>query len=215
MSFASKTLGTLLDELASAEPAPGGGTVAALSGALGVALVAMVCRLTIGKQGYEAVSTEMEAILPRAETLRRELAELMQADTDAYTRVMAAYGLPKTTDIEKAARVLAIQTALQHASDVPLRVAEACAQVLELARVVAEKGNKNAASDGGVGALMAEAGVRGAAFNVTINLGGIKDESFVQDRRARVAQVLADAERAKREILSIVETRAFFALSAL
>ena len=104
MAFASKSLHTFLDELASAEPAPGGGSVAALSGALGASLVAMVCRLTIGKKGYEAVSAEMRAILPRAEALQRELVELMQADTDAYTRVINAYKLPKRTDDEKAAR---------------------------------------------------------------------------------------------------------------
>ena len=207
MSFSNKSLQTLLDELASAEAAPGGGSVAALSGALGASLVAMGCRLTIGKKGYENVSVEMQTILPRAEALQRELTDLMQADTDAYRRVMNAYRLPKDTDDEKAARIRAIQAALQHASDVPLHVAELCAQVLELARVVAEKGNKNAASDGGVGALMAEAGLRGAAFNVTINLGSITNELFVQDHRARVAKLLAEAERAEREILSIVAKR--------
>jgi formiminotetrahydrofolate cyclodeaminase len=207
MAFASKSLHTFLDELASAEPAPGGGSVAALSGALGASLVAMVCRLTIGKKGYEAVSAEMRAILPRAEALQRELVDLMQADTDAYTRVMNAYKLPKRTDEEKAARARALQAALQHASDVPLCVAEACVQVLALARPIAEKGNQNAVSDGGVGTLMAEAGLRGAAFNVRINLHSIDDAAFVQARRARVAKLLADAARAEREILSIVEQR--------
>jgi formiminotetrahydrofolate cyclodeaminase len=207
MPFSNKSLQTLLDELASAEPAPGGGTVAALSGALAASLVAMVCRLTIGKKGYEAVSVEMQAILPRAQVLQRELMDKMQADTDAYTRVMGTYKLPKITEDEKTARTRAIQAALQHASDVPMQVAEQCVQVLALARVAAEKGNKNAASDGGVGALMAEAGARGAAFNVTINLASITDESFVQDRRARVAAILAEAERAKDEILGIVEKR--------
>jgi len=207
MAFASKSLHTFLDELASAEPAPGGGSVAALSGALGASLVAMVCRLTIGKKGYEAVSAEMRAILPRAEALQRELVDLMQADTDAYTRVMNAYKLPKRTDDEKAARARALQAALQHASDVPLCVAEACVQVLALARPIAEKGNQNAVSDGGVGTLMAEAGLRGAAFNVRINLHSIDDAAFVQSRRARVAKLFADAARAEREILSIVEQR--------
>ena len=207
MAFASKSLHTFLDELASAEPAPGGGSVAALSGALGASLVAMVCRLTIGKKGYEAVSAEMRAILPRAEALQRELVDLMQADTDAYTRVMNAYKLPKRTDEEKAARARALQAALQHASDVPLCVAEACVQVLALARPIAEKGNQNAVSDGGVGTLMAEAGLRGAAFNVRINLHSIDDAAFVQSRRARVAKLFADAARAEREILSIVEQR--------
>ena len=207
ISDLNQSLQTFLDELASAEPAPGGGSVAALSGALGASLVAMVCRLTIGKKGYEAVGAEMRAILPRAEALRRELADLMQADTDAYTRVMNAYKLPKSTSDEQTARTRAIQAALQHASDVPLRVAEACGQILELARVVAIGGNKNAASDGGVGALMAEAGLRGAAFNVAINLGSITEQAFVQDHRARVEKLLGDSERAKREILSIVEKR--------
>lgn len=207
MPFSNKSLQTFLDELASAEPVPGGGAVAALSGALGASLVAMVCRLTIDKKGYAAVSAEMQAILPRAQALQRELTDLMQADTDAYARVMDAYKLPKTTTAEQAARTRAIQAALQHAADVPLRVAELCLQVLALARAVAAKGNKNAASDGGVGALMAAAGARGAAFNVTINLASITDESFVQDRRARVTALLAEAERTQREILSIVEQR--------
>jgi formiminotetrahydrofolate cyclodeaminase len=207
MTFASQTLQSFLDQIASVEPVPGGGSVAALSGALGASLVAMVCRLTIGKKGYAAVSEEMQAILPRAEKLQRDLSELMQADSDVYSRVMEAYKLPKTTDAEKSARTRAIQTALEQASDVPLRVAELCAQVLDLARPIAAQGNKNAASDGGVGALMAEAGLRGAAFNVSINLGSITDEIFVREHRARVAKLVADAEIAKHEILRTVEGR--------
>lgn len=207
MSFSEKSLQTFLDQVASAEPAPGGGSVAALSGALGASLVAMVCRLTIGKKGYEMVSAEMESILPRAEQLQRDLRDLMQADTDAYARVMDAYQLPKQTDAEKSTRTRAIQDALKHASDVPLRVAELCVQVLELARPVAEKGNKNAASDGGVGALMAEAGLRGAALNVSINLGAITDELFVRRHRERVQKLLVEADQRKREILQIVEGR--------
>ncbi len=207
MSFSEKSLQTFLDQVASAEPAPGGGSVAALSGALGASLVAMVCRLTIGKKGYEMVSAEMESILPRAEQLQRDLRDLMQADTDAYARVMDAYQLPKQTDAEKSTRTRAIQDALKHASDIPLRVAELCVQVLELARPVAEKGNKNAASDGGVGALMAEAGLRGAALNVSINLGAITDELFVRRHRERVQKLLVEAEQRKREILQIVEGR--------
>jgi hypothetical protein len=104
VSFSNKSIQMFLDELASAEPVPGGGTVAALSGALGASLVAMVCRLTIGKKNYEAVSAEMQTILSRAEALQRELTDWMQADTDAYARVMDAYKLPKTTEAEKAAR---------------------------------------------------------------------------------------------------------------
>ncbi len=207
MTFASQPLATFLEHVASVEPAPGGGSVAALSGALAASLVAMVCRLTIGKKGYESVSAEMQAILPRAEKLQHELSDMMQADTDAYARVMQAYQLPKTTDAEKVARTQAIQVALKHASDVPLDVAEHCAQVLELTRTVAAKGNKNAASDGGVGALMAEAGLRGAALNVSINLGAINDENFVRGHRERVTKLVADAKVTKDEILKTVEDR--------
>ena len=207
MPFASQPLQTFLDQVASAEPAPGGGSVAALSGALGASLVAMVCRLTIGKKGYESVSAEMQTILPHAEKLQNELCDLMQADTDAYARVMDAYKMPKTTDADKTVRARAIQDGLEEASDIPLRVAELCAQVLELARPIAARGNKNAASDGGVGALMAEAGLRGAAFNVTINLGAITDESFVREHRARVERLVAAADLVTREILGIVEGR--------
>ncbi|MBI5032286.1 MAG: cyclodeaminase/cyclohydrolase family protein [Chloroflexi bacterium] len=207
MTFTSQPLATFLNQVASVEPAPGGGSVAALSGALAASLVAMVCRLTIGKKNYEAVSAEMQSILPDAEKLQHELSDLMQADTDAYARVMSAYQLPKTTDDEKIARTQAIQAALKHASDVPLDIAEHCAQVLELARVVAAKGNKNAASDGGVGALMAEAGLRGAALNVSINLSAITDQDFVRTHRERVDQLVADAKVTKEEIIKVVETR--------
>ncbi len=207
MSLASKPLHDFLAELGSAEPVPGGGSVAALGGALGASLVAMVCRLTIGKKGYEAVSDELSTILPRADALQAELRELMQTDIDAFAHVMDAYKLPQETDAQKTARTRSIQDALKHASDVPLRVAELCAEVLTLTRGVVEKGNKNAASDAGVGALMAEAGLRGAAFNVSINLGAIKDAAFVDDRRARVAKLMAAADQSQREILSMVEAR--------
>jgi formiminotetrahydrofolate cyclodeaminase len=207
MSLSGKPLQDFLAELASAEPVPGGGSVAALGGALAASLVAMVCRLTIGKKGYESVGPELETILPQVESLQYELRELMQADINAYARVMDAYKLPKGTDAEKAARVRVTQDALKHASDVPLTVAERCADVLALAQVVAQKGNKNAASDAGVGALMAEAGLRGAALNVSINLGAIKDEAYANDRRARVADLIARADQSKHETLLIVEGR--------
>lgn len=207
MSLASKPLQDFLTELASAEPVPGGGSVAALSGALAASLVAMVCRLTIGRKGYESVSAELEAILLSAESLQYQLRELMQADINAYARVMDGYKLPKATDAEKTARGHAVQDALKHASDVPLTVAERCADALALTEIVAQKGNKNAASDAGVGALMAEAGLRGAALNVSINLGAIRDEAYVNDRRMRVAKLIAQADQSKAEILSMVEGR--------
>ena len=206
-TLAAKPLQQFLDELASAQAVPGGGSVAALSGALAAALLAMVCRLTIGKKSYESVSAEMETLLSRVEPFQFELRELMQADMDAYARVMDTYKLPKASEAEKLARTNAIQDALKHASDVPLRVAELCAQLIELARPIAQNGNKNAASDAGVGALMAEAGLRGAAFNVSINLGSIQDQAFLSTHRARVEKLIENAARQKHEILGIVEGR--------
>jgi formiminotetrahydrofolate cyclodeaminase len=207
MSLAAKTVSDFLAELASIEPVPGGGSVAALGGALGASLVAMVCRLTIGRKGYESAFAELEEVLPRADALQAELRDEMQADVDAYASVMEAYRLPKETEAQRAERTRTIQAALVHASDVPLHVAELCAQVLELARIVVEKGNKNAASDAGVGALMAEAGLRGAAFNVSINLAAIQDATYVADRRSRVAQLVQVADQNHRETLGLVQSR--------
>ncbi len=206
-SLVGQPLQTFLDALASAEPVPGGGSVAALSGALAASLLAMVCRLTIGKKGYESVGAEMQDLLKHVEPLEREFRELMQNDIDAYAGVMQAYGLSKATEAEKSARTGAIQTALKHASDIPLQVAERCATVLDLAVPIARAGNKNAASDAGVGALMATAGLRGAALNVTINLAGIKDEAFNAARRRRVNDLIAHAARRQNEVLTIVEGR--------
>ncbi|MCG3140136.1 MAG: Methenyltetrahydrofolate cyclohydrolase [Anaerolineae bacterium] len=200
------TLEQFHDELASASPAPGGGSAAAMAGALGAALVAMVARLTIGRKTYQDVSAEFENLLPRADALRAELLQLMVHDADAYRRVMDAYQLPKDTDAAKTARADAIQSALQHAANVPLRVAQACAEILEMAQRAAARGNKNAASDAGAGALMAEAGLRAALLNVEINLGLIQDERFVSRLRAEI-QPLEQRAAQRQAILDTVHTR--------
>jgi formiminotetrahydrofolate cyclodeaminase len=200
------TIEQFLDELASGAPTPGGGSAAALAGALGAALVAMVARLTIGRKNYADVESEFRALLPRADALRAELFALMQHDAEAYGRVMAAYQLPKETDAEKTARTAAVQHALQGAAETPLRVAVACAQVLELSEFACARGNKNAASDAGAGAVMAEAGLRTALLNVEINLGLIQDQAFVA--RTRDAMEPLKRAAAKRQaILDTVQTR--------
>lgn len=200
------TFEQFLDDLASAAPAPGGGSAAAMSGATAAALVAMVARLTIGRKNYENVSPEFETILPRAETLRAELFDLMQHDADAYSRVMDAYQLPRETDDEKTARKAAIQDALMYATQVPLHVAHKCAEVLEMSETAAGKGNKNAASDAGAGALLAEAGLRAALLNVEINLGLIGDGKFVSQIRDEV-EPLRRAAAKRQNILDTVQTR--------
>lgn len=206
MNFSDLTLTEFTKELASVSAAPGGGSAAALAGALGASLAAMVGRLTIGRKNYTDVSAEFEAIVPRADALKIELLELMQQDADAYAVVMQAYQLAKSTESEQAARTRAIQSALQRAAEIPLRVAQVCAEVLELGAVAGAKGNKNAASDAGVGALMAEAGLQAALLNVEINLGLIHDEEFKACIRAQLGP-LKSAAANRQNILNIVQAR--------
>jgi formiminotetrahydrofolate cyclodeaminase len=185
-----KAVTNFLDELASKAPAPGGGSVAALSGALGAALVSMVCNLTLGKKGYDDVQDDIEELLAKSESLRQELTILLDEDVKAYGGYSAAAKMPRATADEKAERAVAMQAALKVATDVPLSIAEAGVKVMDLCMPAAEKGNKWAVSDAGVAILMAEAAVRGAALNVLINLGSIKDEEFAADRRAKLESLL-------------------------
>jgi formiminotetrahydrofolate cyclodeaminase len=199
-----KTLVDFLDALASSAPAPGGGSVAALSGALGAALVSMVCNLTLGKTKYADVQEDISALLERSEALRHELTDLLEADVQAYTGVSEAYGMPRATDEEKAARSAAIQQALKGATVVPLQVAEACVNVLQLCTPAAEMGNVYAVSDAGVAAVMAEGGLRSAALNVIININAIKDQAFVDEMRAKLDALLAGKPELKEEIYDLV-----------
>lgn len=206
MGLADRTVTEFVQELGSPSPAPGGGSAAALAGALGAALVAMVCQLTIGRKSYQEVSAEFEGLLPHAEAKSRELLALMDADAEAYRRVIAAYKLPRETDAEKQTREAEVQEALKAAANVPLEIARACAEVLEQTMGVSARGNKNAASDAGAGALLAEAGLQAAILNVEINLGLIRDTSFVGAVRAELEPLRAVAAR-RDAILDAVRTR--------
>jgi methenyltetrahydrofolate cyclohydrolase len=203
----AKSMDVFLDELASAAPAPGGGAVAALAGALGAALVSMVSNLTIGKKDYVEVQDRINALLEQSEGLRRHLSGMIEQDYEAFMRLSTAMKLPRSTDDEKRARTAAVQQALKGASEVPLAAAEACAAVMQLCRPVAEIGNKNAVSDAGVAVLMAEAGLRSAALNVLINLGLIKDEAFVAEKRARLDGLLAGSGALRDEVYEYVVGR--------
>ncbi len=207
MPFSDKTVQEFLDELASPAPAPGGGSAAALAGALGAALVSMVCRLTIGRKNYEEADAELAAILPRAEQKRADLLQLMEADAAAYDRVISKYKMPKESDEEKAARTNAVQAALKAAAEVPFQIAGACADVLDLLPPVAQKGNKNAASDAGAAALLAEAGLRTAVLNVKINLNLIKDEGYVSEMYRRLEPFTKGRAEQKEELVRAVESR--------
>jgi formiminotetrahydrofolate cyclodeaminase len=201
----NQNLKMFLDELASSSPAPGGGSVAALSGALGAALSSMVCNLTRGKQGYETAQAEIAEKLDKSEELRIGLTELIDKDTEAFNEVMNAIKMPKETEDQKEQRRKALQLAFKHAAEVPLETARKCIQVLEIARIVAEKGNKNSISDAAVSALMAQTGVQAAVLNVRINLSSIKDTKYVQQVSTELQELLQNAMEKSAEILGIVE----------
>ena len=179
-----------LDELAASGATPGGGSAAAVAGAMGAALVSMVCNLTIGKEKFSGVEAQMKEILARSEALRAELTQLMADDVAAFNAVMAAFRLPKATEADKRGRGEAVQASLKQATLTPLATARACAEVIELCQSVVDMGNPNAISDAGAGAACAQAGLKAAALNVFINLPSLKDESFVLTRRAELEQIL-------------------------
>jgi len=164
-----------LTAIASADPVPGGGSVAAYAGALAAALTQMVAGLTIGKKRYADVENEMIVVSASARTLTEKLARLVERDAEAYAAVAAAYKLAKDSDAEKTLRSTAITKALLGAAEVPLETARACAEVAELAAIVAAKGNSNAITDAGVAGLLAEAGCRGAFYNVRVNIKSLED----------------------------------------
>lgn len=196
-----------LGELASDSPTPGGGSVAALCGALGAALNSMVANLTIGKKKYADVEDKMKETLAATETLRVELAQMIDEDAAAFDKVMAALKMPKETDDEKATRKAVLQLALVDAATVPLAVMEMCVGVIKLARPVAEHGNVNAVSDAGVAALVGRAGVHAAGLNVLINLGGIRapeHQAFAEKARAAIDELGSEADRGCEEIVAIV-----------
>lgn len=205
--FQEQQLQTFLDQLASKASTPGGGSAAAIMGAMGAALVSMVANLTVGKQKYQDVEEEMQGFLERSEDMRSRLTGMIQADIDVFDKVMAAYGMARETETEKTARSEAIQAALKEATDVPLACAQLCADVIELCRPVAEKGNLNVISDAGVAVLAAHAALRSAALNVYINIGGIRDEEFVRDRRDKLEFVLSGAGVATETVYELVKSK--------
>ena len=194
-----------LDELASNSPAPGGGSVAALSGALGAALSSMVCNLTKGKQGYETTQDEIRQAYEKSEDLRKDLTDLIDKDTEAFNEVMKAMKMPKDTEDQKEDRRQAMQAAFKHAAEVPLETARKCNQILDVARIVAEKGNKNSISDAAVSALMAQTGLQAAILNVRINLTSIKDSEYALKISTELHELLQSAMEKSSEILGIVE----------
>jgi len=203
----NETIANFLDGLASSAPTPGGGGAAAISGAMGAALVSMVCNLTIGKKKYVEVEADLKEVLAKSEKLRTTLTGMIADDVEAFDAVMGAYGLPKNTDEEKAARAEKIQAALKVATDVPLACCRVCREVIDLAEIVAHKGNLNVISDAGVAVLSAFAGLRSAALNVYVNAKGLDDRAFADERLKELDGLLGEAAALNERVYEIVKNK--------
>ena len=200
----SMTGARFVDEVSTESPAPGGGSVAALMGSLAAALAAMVANLTVGKNGYESVWAELATLAEKGQRVKDALARAVDEDTNAFNSVMEAMRLPKGTPDERTARAAAIESANKYAAEVPLQTARACLEALGLAEQAAQKGNTNSASDAGVAALAAQAGLEGAALNVLINLGSIADQTFSKACSAEVERIVGDGRRRRDAVLARV-----------
>jgi glutamate formiminotransferase/formiminotetrahydrofolate cyclodeaminase len=199
-----KTVSSFLDELASSSPAPGGGSVAALSGALGAALMSMACNLTIGKKKYAGVEGDMKRILKQSEELRAQFTRLVDKDTDAFNKVMESYSLPKNSEAQNTLRDAAIAEAMKEATLVPLEVMKHCIDGLAIVQEVAANGNANSVSDAGVSAVMLQAACESAALNVRINLNGIDNSEFVGWKSDELESLLKTSRMLLEETQSIV-----------
>ena len=188
-------------------PAPGGGTISAYMGALGAALGTMVANLSSHKPGWDDQWEKFSQWADKGQELMTELLHLVDEDTEAFNRIMAAFGLPKKTDEDKAARSQAIQEATLYATEVPLHTMQASFRAFDICRAMAEEGNPNSVSDAGVGALAARAAVLGAGLNVKINAGSLKDREVADKLIAEANELIEKANAAEQEIMKIVESK--------
>lgn len=195
------------DETSRESPAPGGGTISAYMGALGAALGTMVANLSSHKAGWDARWEEFSNWADKGQKIQSELMILVDEDTEAFNRIMEAFGLPKGTDEEKAARSAAIQAATLFATQVPLHTMQASFKVFELCKAMAEEGNPNSVSDAGVGVLAARAAVLGAGLNVKINASGLKDRETADKLVGEANELIKEANELEAEIMKIVEAK--------
>jgi len=198
---------TFVDELASDSPAPGGGSVSALAGALSAGLTNMVGVLTYGKKSYTEYWDELEELSNEAQALKDTLLQLVDEDTAAFNAVMAAFRLPKATPEQQQYRTAAIQTATIYSARIPVQVMEKAFRSMQLAARMAEIGNQNSLSDAGVAVLQARAGLEGAAMNVLINIPGIDDQTVVADFAQQVAELRLQANTMADEVLAAINTK--------
>ncbi len=203
----SKQLNDFADETASESPAPGGGSIAAYVGALGVSLATMVANLSSHKKGWDERWEEFSDWADKGQQYKEELLRLVDADTNAFNQIMAAMGLPKGTEEEKAFRTKAIGEATKYAIEIPFRVMKLSYESMGIIRAMAEKGNPNSVSDAGVGALCARSAVMGAYMNVRINAAGYDDKNFVDEIVAKGKEIEKKAIALESEILGVVNEK--------
>jgi glutamate formiminotransferase/formiminotetrahydrofolate cyclodeaminase len=206
-SLVTMNLREFCNETLSDSPAPGGGSVAALMGALGASLGGMVANLSAGKRGWDDKLQYFSDWAVKAQKLKDELLALVDEDTNAFNKVMDAFGLPKGSDEEKRVRAAAVESATKYAAEIPLKVMETASNSYELLAEMAEKGNPASVSDVGVGALATRACVDGASLNVRINLGQLKDEKFKAALQEKLRKVQADSESNFKKIDQIVQSK--------
>lgn len=205
MLLQDQTIKNFVELAASDAPVPGGGSVSALCAALSSALVQMVAGLTAGKKGYEAASEKMTEIAGKMPALQKEFLEGIDKDSRAFDAVMSAFRLPKSTEEEKAARRKKINEATLTAAEVPMEISKTAVTMLDMCKFVAQYGNKNALSDAAVATMTLRTAVRGALFNVLINLGSLPDSEHKADLLAQVKQMEERIEKEEKEILENIK----------
>ncbi|MDY6894906.1 MAG: cyclodeaminase/cyclohydrolase family protein [Thermotogota bacterium] len=193
-----------LEKLSSNEPAPGGGSAAALAGSIAASLGCMVANLTIGKKKYQEVEKEMKNLKVKFEGYRDKFLQLMEEDAEAFNKVIEALKLPKSTEEEKRVRKEKIQENTKKATLVPLEIAKNSLEVMELSGITIEKGYKMAKSDAAISLVMAKAAVDGGLYNVKINLPSIKDEDFLRDINSQIEKIEGEANTLELRLLSKV-----------
>jgi glutamate formiminotransferase/formiminotetrahydrofolate cyclodeaminase len=198
---------TFLDSLASESATPGGGSVAALTGAMSAALISMVSNLTVGKEKYRHLEDDIKLLLKKSESLRAKFEELMEKDVEVFNQFMAIMKLPRNNEEEKRERNQKMQIALIEAAKVPLEVARKSKELIDICQEIADKGNKNAISDAGVAVILAEAAFDSAIINVQINLNMIKDEKIKNSLTEEIENLNASVKGEKDKVLEKVLAR--------
>jgi formiminotetrahydrofolate cyclodeaminase len=201
------TVDKFTEEVAGDSPAPGGGSVAALAGALGAALCSMVAHLTLGKEKYQEVFPEMRQMEGSSHTFTYKLLELVDSDTEAYEVVMRAFKMPRDSEADKRLRSETIQSANKHAASVPMETLRALRKAVDFAEMAIKKGNENCISDAGVGVQLIRAAAMGAAYNIRINLLSITDDKFSSEIKKEMTGLLGDIISAVEKLEIIVEER--------